>query len=117
MIGGAFGSLIAQFFHLTSADRKTLLVAGATASLASVVRGKPVVAGPDEPLRVIVHRMAETGITRFPVVERQSQKLVGMVSLTDLLKARTLNLDAEQRRERVLGAKITSPFGRARKTA
>jgi len=40
-----------------------------------------------------------------------------MVSLTDLLKARTLNLDAEQRRERVLGAKNTSPFGRARKTA
>jgi len=87
------------------------------ASLASVVRGKPLVANPDEPLRVIVHRMAETGITRFPVVERASQKLVGIVSLTDLLKARTLNLDAEQRRERVLGAKITSPFGRARKTA
>src|SRR5206468_10260131 len=27
MTGGAFGSLIAQFFHLTSAERKTLLVA------------------------------------------------------------------------------------------
>ena len=26
MTGGAFGSLIAQFFHLTSAERKTLLV-------------------------------------------------------------------------------------------
>jgi CBS domain-containing protein len=90
---------------------------GAASSLASVVRGKPVVASPDEPLRVIVHRMAETGITRFPVVERHSQKLIGMVSLTDLLKARTLNLDAEQRCERVLGAKITSAFGRARKTA
>jgi H+/Cl- antiporter ClcA len=29
MTGGAFGSMIAQFFHLTSAERKTLLVAGA----------------------------------------------------------------------------------------
>src|SRR5262249_15627251 len=29
MTGGAFGSLIAQFFHLTNAERKTLLVAGA----------------------------------------------------------------------------------------
>jgi chloride channel protein, CIC family len=29
MTGGAFGSLIAQFFHLTSAERKTLLVAQA----------------------------------------------------------------------------------------
>ena len=28
MTGGAFGSMIAQFFHLTSAERKTLLVAG-----------------------------------------------------------------------------------------
>ena len=84
------------------------------ASLASVVRGQPIVANPDEPLRVVVHRMAETGITRFPVVERASLRLVGMVSLTDLLKARTLNLDAEQRRERVLGAKIALPFRRAR---
>ena len=31
MTGGAFGSMIAQFFHLTSAERKTLLVAGAAA--------------------------------------------------------------------------------------
>jgi H+/Cl- antiporter ClcA len=31
MTGGAVGSLIAQFFHLTSAERKTLLVAGAAA--------------------------------------------------------------------------------------
>src|SRR5690348_8499599 len=29
MTGGAFGSMIAQLFHLTSAERKTLLVAGA----------------------------------------------------------------------------------------
>jgi len=31
MTGGAVGSLIAQFFRLTSAERKTLLVAGAAA--------------------------------------------------------------------------------------
>ena len=34
-----------------------------------------------------------------------------MIALTDLLKARALNLDAEQRRERVLGTRITFPFG------
>jgi len=38
-----------------------------------------------------------------------------MVALTDLLKARALNLDAEQRRERVLGANITLPFGEQRR--
>src|SRR5205807_2744102 len=33
---------------------------------------KPVVAYPDEPLRVVVYRMAKTGFTRFPVVERRA---------------------------------------------
>jgi H+/Cl- antiporter ClcA len=36
MTGGAVGSLLAQFFHLTSAERKTLLVAGAAAGMAAV---------------------------------------------------------------------------------
>jgi len=71
--------------------------------LEAIVRTQPVVAHPDEPLRVIVHRMAETGLTRFPVVERgPRRKLLGMIALDDLLKARAHNLDAERRRERVL---------------
>jgi chloride channel protein, CIC family len=36
MTGGAMGSLFAQLFHLTSAERKTLLVAGAAAGMAAV---------------------------------------------------------------------------------
>src|SRR5262245_33943884 len=36
MTGGAFGSMVAQFFHLTAAERKTLLVAGAAAGMAAV---------------------------------------------------------------------------------
>lgn len=36
MTGGAFGSLFAQLFHLTAAERKTLLVAGAAAGMAAV---------------------------------------------------------------------------------
>ena len=35
MTGGAFGSMIAQFFHFTSAERKTLLVAGAAAGMSA----------------------------------------------------------------------------------
>src|SRR5690242_19292202 len=38
--------------------------------LVKVIRATPTVAHPDEPLRVIVHRMAHTGLTRFPVIER-----------------------------------------------
>ena len=36
MTGGACGSLFAQFFHLSSAERKTLLVAGAAGGMAAV---------------------------------------------------------------------------------
>jgi H+/Cl- antiporter ClcA len=35
MTGGAFGSIIAQVFHLTAAERKTLLVAGAAGGMAA----------------------------------------------------------------------------------
>src|SRR6266480_891729 len=35
MTGGAIGSMIAQLFHLTSAERKTLLVAGAAAGMSA----------------------------------------------------------------------------------
>jgi H+/Cl- antiporter ClcA/CBS domain-containing protein len=36
MTGGAFGSIFAQLFHLSAAERKTLLVAGASAGMAAV---------------------------------------------------------------------------------
>ena len=36
MTGGAFGSVFAQLFHLSSAERKTLLVAGAAAGMSAV---------------------------------------------------------------------------------
>jgi H+/Cl- antiporter ClcA len=88
----------------------------AGAQLALMMRRSPVVAHPDEPLRVVVYRMAESGLTRFPVVERASRRVVGMISLTDLLKARTINLEAERRRERVLTVNIT-PFRPGRKSA
>jgi H+/Cl- antiporter ClcA len=35
MTGGAFGSIISQLFHLTAAERKTLLVAGAAAGMSA----------------------------------------------------------------------------------
>ena len=86
--------------------------------LADVVKTDPVVAHPDEPLRVVAYRMAETGLTRFPVLERDgSRKLVGIVSLADLLKARTHTLDAEHRRERVLPVKLRFPGSHVKRAA
>lgn len=43
MTGGAFGSLFAQRFHLSAAERKTLLVAGAAAGMTAVF-GTPIAA-------------------------------------------------------------------------
>jgi len=64
---------------------------------------EPVVAYPGETLRVVVNRMSDTGLTRFPVVNNPSErKLAGMVALTDLVQARTRNLEEERHRERVL---------------
>ncbi|TMA70988.1 MAG: CBS domain-containing protein, partial [Deltaproteobacteria bacterium] len=73
--------------------------------LAERMRANPVVAYPDEPLRTVVYRMAETGLTRFPIVDRDRRRLVGMIALFDLLEARARNLEAERRRERILGVR------------
>ena len=78
--------------------------------LASSVKTEPTVAFPDESLRMIAYRMAETGLTELPVVDRQ-RRLVGMIGLAELLKARSLNLDAEQRRERIFVTRVALPFG------
>ena len=81
--------------------------------LGEVVGNDAVVAFADEPLRVTVYRMAETGLTRFPVVQSEAtRRLVGVISLADLLKARTHALDAERRRERVLPLRLKFPSWR-----
>ncbi|HLG63150.1 MAG TPA: chloride channel protein [Ktedonosporobacter sp.] len=78
--------------------------------LTSCIQANPVVAYPDESLRPVVYRMAQTGFTRFPVVERDNpRKLVGIVGLTDLLKARSRSLNEERQRERVLRMRILFP--------
>jgi CBS domain-containing protein len=61
-----------QLRELTSAPASSF-------SLGDVLRD-PVVAHPNEPLRVVVSRMAETGFTRLPVIDGAGGELVGMVS-------------------------------------
>jgi CBS domain-containing protein len=67
---------------------------------------EPVVAYPDEPLRLVVNRMAATGLTRFPVVQNGGRELVGLIGLPDLLKARELSVLEEHHRERVLRLRV-----------
>jgi chloride channel protein, CIC family len=70
--------------------------------LGTLVQGNDLRAYADETLRIVVYRMAQSGITELPVTERGSPKLVGLVSLASLLKARTKHLEEEKRREQVL---------------
>ncbi|MBF6598924.1 MAG: chloride channel protein [Dehalococcoidia bacterium] len=61
------------------------------------------VAYPDEPLAQVAFRMAGTGHNRMPVLERGAERrVIGMVSLSDLLKARGRTLEEERVRERVI---------------
>jgi CIC family chloride channel protein len=79
--------------------------------LEEIATKNPRVAYSDEPLRRVVERMADSGFTRFPVLDPAGNgNIVGMVALSDLLRARTKNLEDERARERVL--RIRMPFGR-----
>jgi chloride channel protein, CIC family len=72
----------------------------------------------DDPLRVVVYRMAATGLTRLPVVERGgTPRLAGLITLNDLLKARTHTLEAEFNRERILPFRIWFPLRRKQPAA
>ena len=72
-------------------------------NLAEAARPVRAVAHPDEPLTAVAYRMAASGITTMPVVERaEPHRLMGMVALDDLLKARARHLEQERRRERPL---------------
>ena len=79
------------------------------ATLSEVVQPASAVASPDETLRTVVYRMAESGFTRMPVLEPITGKLVGLVALEDLLKARTRHLEEEQRRDRPLHLRYLLP--------
>jgi CBS domain-containing protein len=88
------------------------LPAGAT--LGEVAAASAVLAFADEPLRVAVHRMADTGLTCLPVVDRSGRDrlLPGCVSLHDVLKARLRHLEEERRRERASPLELLIPFAR-----
>ena len=91
---------------LTRNELQKFAASGSSQPVGTIVR-KALAAYEDEPLRSVVMRMAETGITRMPVLD-SSGKLQGMVSLRDLLRARVRNLEEERRRERIL--RLRMPF-------
>jgi len=76
-------------------------------ALESAMQTPPIVAYPDEPLRVVAERMAQTGRTRLPVVERTNPRaLLGLISLADLLKGRAREVRLERTREQVRSLRL-----------
>lgn len=87
-----------------------------TKSLRDIMDKEPTTAYADEPLRLVVYRMVETGFRRMPVIDSDEGRLLGMVSLDDLLSARSRSLEEERARERVLRLRMPIGHGRWRHT-
>nr|WP_238214013.1 chloride channel protein [Caballeronia novacaledonica] len=71
--------------------------------------GAPVFALPGEPCRLAATRLAVHELERLPVVaDKQSLRLVGIVSRSDLVKPARAHFDEEHRRERFRGFRRTA---------
>ena len=84
-------------------DKETAGAAQASdARLADLLSANaPIVALPDETCRLVATRLAVHGLERLPVVaDRQTLRLVGIVSRSDLIKPSFAHFEDEHKRER-----------------
>jgi CBS-domain-containing membrane protein len=64
---------------------------------------EPITADPGESCRVAAERMVQTNVDRLPVVSPDgSRRVIGIVTLSDLLKSRAHLLEEEMKRERFI---------------
>ncbi|HEU5368828.1 MAG TPA: chloride channel protein, partial [Ktedonobacterales bacterium] len=90
---------------VTRSDLANLSLADGDAgkTLADLMKRKLVVALPEESLRDATNRMLAANVGRLPIVtEAQPDRLVGILTRSDILKADLWLLEEEQRRERLL---------------
>ncbi len=68
-----------------------------------LIHRKPIIAYPWESCRAAAERMAEEGVGRLLVVlQDDPEKMIGIVTRSDLLKARAKVVDEEGKRERLI---------------
>ncbi len=73
------------------------------ATVGDIAIDSPVVAYPDQTLREVANLMAERSVSRVPIVERHApDRLVGLLTLVDLLQGRLRDLQEEHVSERVI---------------
>ncbi|HKU37491.1 MAG TPA: CBS domain-containing protein, partial [Polyangiales bacterium] len=91
---------------------------GAAGPVSQLANPSPVITYPDEPLGTVLNRMAATGCTRLPVLDRDDPtKLAGILTLAHTLKAKQRHLEDEQRRERVRAVDLLVPAALRRRRA
>jgi H+/Cl- antiporter ClcA len=82
----------------------------AAGPLSALASESPTIAYDDEPLGIVLNRMANTGETRLPVLARESPgRLAGMLTLAHTLKAKRRHLEDETRRERARAVDLLVP--------
>jgi chloride channel protein, CIC family len=87
-------------------------------TLDGIVSAAPAVAYPTETLRTVAYRMADTGFTRLPVVAApDDRRLVGLITLPQLLEGRLRDLREARQAERVLTLRPIVPLVRVRRVA
>jgi predicted transcriptional regulator len=101
---------------ITRRDVLDEAVTGRTDGLVDgILSAAPTVAYPTETLRTVAYRMADSGFTRLPVVAaRDDRRLVGLITLPQLLEGRLRDLREARQAERVLTLPI-APLVRARR--
>jgi chloride channel protein, CIC family len=81
-----------------------------TASMADVMREPVAVTHGDQTMRYVAELMSEFEVNRVPVVDRDDpSKVIGIVSLTQLLAARQRDQQEARERERVLRVRLVAP--------
>jgi CBS domain-containing protein len=84
------------------------------ATLADLTLPPPVVTYPDITLREAANFIADQGVTRLPVVSREApDRLLGIVTLVDLLAGRLIDLQEERDTARVFRLRPLIPRRRA----
>jgi H+/Cl- antiporter ClcA/CBS domain-containing protein len=83
---------ISDLMEMSLSEPDAALTAG------DLIRRDPIVAYPEETCREAAERMAESGIGRLPVLS--GEKLVGIITRSDLLKPRLLRFEEERRAPR-----------------
>lgn len=83
--------------------------AGSSSPLETLSLSTPDVVSEKDTLRSVLNRIADSGLMSYPVVDRETNELKGMIGLHDMVTAEERTLNEERTRERWLRVRL---FGR-----